>query len=207
MRRVRPKDADSAITLARILTAARTLLEENGPEALSLRGVARHAKMSAGTVSYYFASLEELCEACLDEHYARLAAVAKQHLDEIGKGKPIRDVLQGAARELYAFAVSERALLRLQLATHAQRGGLRARRREGHVGPLLRAVGDNLVPFASLKHPSLKIQTLVYASMRFATASPEERCLFAGVSDDSEANRIIADHIAELAMLLLLPAD
>lgn len=207
MPQVRPKDADSAVTLARILTAARTLVDQNGPEALSLRGVARHAKMSAGTVSYYFSSLEELCEACLDEHYERLGEVAKRHLQEIGNGKEIREVLQDAARALYTFAVTERALLRLQLATHAQRGGLKARRREGHVGPLLRAVGDNLMPFAALKHPSLKIQTLVYASMRFATASPEERCLFTGAATDDEANRIIADHVADLAVLLLLPAD
>jgi AcrR family transcriptional regulator len=202
---LRPKDADSAVTLARILSAARALLEEKGPEALSLRGVARRAKMSAGTVSYYFSSLEELCEACLDEHYTRLMAVAARHLGQTQQGKSLQTVLAEAARDLYQFAVAERALLRLQLATAAQRGALGEGRLGGHIQPLLRAVGENIAPFASVKHPSLKIQTLVYAAVRFACASPEERCAFTGVGTDAEANRIIGDHMADLAVLLLAP--
>ncbi len=201
---MRPKDADSEATLERILSSARTLLDADGPAGLSLRGVARHANLSVGTVSYYFSSLEDLSEACLDEHYDRMRDVAAGHLSHLAAGTELGDVIEAAAKDLYRFAVSERALLRLQLATHAQRGGLLQRRREGHQHSLLRAVSEHLEPLTRVEHPWLKIQTLTYAVVRFATASPEERLLFTGAKNDEDAHTIIANHVAELARNLLL---
>jgi AcrR family transcriptional regulator len=200
---MRPRDADSEQTHGRIMEAARLLLEERGPDAVSLRGVARRAKMSVGTVSYYFSSREELVETCLDEHYQRLIAIASRHLDELAAGKGLADVIRDAARELYFFAFSDRALIRLQLITHAERGGLRPERLQGFHAKLLRTISARAGALITSPRPWLTIQALVYAVARFATASSEERRLFTSAATDHEANEVIADHIADLAVRML----
>src|SRR5690606_7202378 len=136
------------------------LLEEGGPQALSLRGVARHAGMSVGSVGYYFESLEALTEACLDLHYARIQELAQTHLAELATGTPLSDVSRAAARAFYFYALEERALLRLQLATSAQRGGLPERRRLGDQRMMLKAAIEQIGGVAELAHPMLAIQSL-----------------------------------------------
>lgn len=200
---MRPRDADSEQTHGRIMEAARALLHERGPDAVSLRGVARRAKMSVGTVSYYFSSREELVETCLDDHYQRLIAIASRHLDDLAAGKALEQVIRDAARELYFFAFADRALIRLQLVTNAERGGLRPERLQGIHGKLLRTISVRAGPLLAAPRPWLTIQTLVYAVARFATASSDERRLFTSAGSDDEANEIIADHIAELAVRML----
>jgi AcrR family transcriptional regulator len=201
---MRPRDADSEVTHARILRAARELLDERGPDALSLRGVARRAKMSVGTVSYYFASRDELVETCLDEHYRRLTEIANRNLDELSAGKRLEDAIRDAARELYFFAFEERALIRLQLISHAERGGLPPERVQGSHRRLFDTISKRAGALITHPRPWLAIQTLVYAVARFATAGSAERLLFTSASNDDEANVVLAEHIAELAVRMLL---
>jgi AcrR family transcriptional regulator len=201
---MRPRDADSEQTHARIMQAAHALLEESGPDAVSLRGVARRAKMSVGSVSYYFASRDELVETCLDEHYGRLSAIATRHLDELATGKPIEAVMRDAARELYFFAFEERALVRLQLASHVEHGGLPPERIQSFHRRVFEAIAKRAGPLIAHPRPWLAIQTLVYAVVRFATLSSFERRLYTSTETDSEANAIIADHVAELTVRILL---
>ena len=200
---MRPRDADSEQTHGRIMEAARFLLQERGPDAVSLRGVARRANMSVGTVSYYFSSRDELVETCLDDHYRRLSEIALRHLDELVAGKHIEQVTRDAAREMYFFAFEDRALIRLQLVTHAVRGGLPPERIQGTHARLFRTISARAGALIHAPRPWLTIQALVYAVARFATASSEERRLFTSAKDDHEANEIIADHIAELAVRTL----
>jgi AcrR family transcriptional regulator len=201
---MRPRDADSEQTHARIMCAARELLEERGPDAVSLRGVARRAKMSVGTVSYYFASRDELVETCLDAHYDRLTEIATRHLDLLTAGKTFEDTIRDAAKELYFFAFDERALVRLQLASHAERGGLPPDRIQNFHRRTFQAISKRAGPLIAHPRPWLAIQTLVYAVVRFATLSSEERRLYTSAENDHDANVIIADHIAELAIRVLL---
>jgi AcrR family transcriptional regulator len=60
---------------ARIVRAARLLLEERGgEEALTLRAVARGAGVSAPSVYHHFPSLRAVLEAVIDEAYGEYAA-------------------------------------------------------------------------------------------------------------------------------------
>lgn len=52
--------------LARILTAALTLLVEQGSKALTLRRIAAECGLKAGNIAYYFSSKEELLRELLD---------------------------------------------------------------------------------------------------------------------------------------------
>jgi AcrR family transcriptional regulator len=201
---MRPRDADSEQTHGRIMEAARALLEERGPDAVSLRGVARRAKMSVGSVSYYFSSRDELVETCLDEHYGRLSAIATRHLDQFAAGKAIEETIRDAAKELYFFAFEERALVRLQLVSQAERGGLPPERIQNFHRRVFQVISKRAGPLLAHPRPWLAIQTLVYAVVRFATLSSFERRLYTSAESDEDANVIIADHVAELAIRILL---
>ncbi|MCE5252827.1 MAG: TetR/AcrR family transcriptional regulator [Actinomycetia bacterium] len=65
-------------TREEILVAARELLLEVGPEALSLRQVARRADFSPAALYTYFASRDELVAALFDESFERLDAYLRR---------------------------------------------------------------------------------------------------------------------------------
>lgn len=61
-----------AATRAEILSAARELLLEVGPEAISLRQVARRADFSPGALYTYFASRDDIISSLFSESFERL---------------------------------------------------------------------------------------------------------------------------------------
>ena len=65
-------------TREEILTAARELLLEVGPEALSLRQVARRADFSPAALYTYFASRDELVSSLFAESFERLDAYLRR---------------------------------------------------------------------------------------------------------------------------------
>ncbi|MCL5735037.1 MAG: TetR/AcrR family transcriptional regulator [Actinobacteria bacterium] len=66
------KDRRRATTRAEILAAARELLLEVGPEAISLRQVARRADFSPGALYTYFSSRDEIVASLFKESFERL---------------------------------------------------------------------------------------------------------------------------------------
>jgi len=73
----RPKDADSAVTVERILKATHDLIQEQGVDGVSLRRVAAAADLAVGGVRYYFPTSESLLEAVLDDYHRQLLAMAE----------------------------------------------------------------------------------------------------------------------------------
>lgn len=65
-------DRRRAATRAEILSAARELLLEVGPEAISLRQVARRADFSPGALYTYFSSRDEIISSLFKESFERL---------------------------------------------------------------------------------------------------------------------------------------
>jgi AcrR family transcriptional regulator len=66
------KDRRRATIRAEILSAARELLLEVGPEAISLRQVARRADFSPGALYTYFSSRDEIIASLFKESFERL---------------------------------------------------------------------------------------------------------------------------------------
>lgn len=190
---MRPKNADPAATQEAILSAALSIISESGPSALSLRGVARNAGLSTGTVSYYFSSLDALCEACLDGHYDRMTTLAQRHMQRLAETKPA-EVAADAARELYRFAIAERPILLLQLSRLAEHGGHTDRRRDNHHRNMMRTVAA-----AVGTSTWLKVQSLVFAATRYVCLSEEDLLLYTGASSLSEAHDQIEQHLVDFA--------
>jgi AcrR family transcriptional regulator len=108
---------------ARILAAARATLIEEGPAALTLRGVAARAELSLGNLQFHFADVEALLTALLEtEMDAAMAAITDARA---GAGDPLNaalDVLLQQHRDaglaklyfsLWAFAVGRPAIAAL----------------------------------------------------------------------------------------------
>ncbi|MEZ4369167.1 MAG: TetR/AcrR family transcriptional regulator [Polyangiaceae bacterium] len=192
---MRPKNADPAATQEAILSAAMSIVGESGPTALSLRGVARKAGLSTGTVSYYFSSLDALCEACLDGHYDRMRALAQKHMLRLADATPAQ-VTADAARELYRFGIAERPILLLQLSRLAEHGGHTDQRRDNHHRNMMRNVATSVGT-----DTWLKIQSLVFAAARYVCLSEEDLLLFTGATTLAEAHDRIEQHLVDIALL------
>jgi len=108
---------------ARILAAARAALIEEGPPALTLRGVAARAELSLGNLQFHFADVEALLTALLEtELDAAMAAIADARA---GAGDPLDAALDVLLQQhgdvdlaklyfsLWAFAVGRPAIAAL----------------------------------------------------------------------------------------------
>lgn len=105
---------------ARILAAARAALIDEGPTALTLRGVAARAEISLGNLQFHFADLETLLTALLEaEMDAAMAAIADARANAKDPLDAALDVLLQQHRDvdlaklyfsLWAFAVGRPAM-------------------------------------------------------------------------------------------------
>ena len=108
---------------ARILAAARAALIEEGPTALTLRGVAARAELSLGNLQFHFADVEALLTALLEtEMNAAMAAIADARASARDALDVALDVLLQQHRDvdlaklyfsLWAFAVGRPAIAAL----------------------------------------------------------------------------------------------
>jgi AcrR family transcriptional regulator len=87
-------------TLGTILTAAREIVLEGGPDALSLREVARRADYSPAALYRYFANKEELIAALGRE----AVTVLGRHVEAVPESLPPRERLVELAEAYAAFA-------------------------------------------------------------------------------------------------------
>lgn len=84
-RRSRVRDA----TTAEIKATARALLVAEGPDALTLRAIARSMGMTAPALYRYFGSHEELVGACTTDLLAEITATLEQARDTVGPADPV----------------------------------------------------------------------------------------------------------------------
>ncbi len=204
----RPKNADSADTVDRILRAARlVLLEQDG---IRLEGPMRHiaevAGVSLGTLQYYFPSRDELLEVCLDDYYVRLEALAASLAQEaVASGLDREAFVRRAARAFYTFGRAEQPALRLRAWLNARQGALPDHRAQNvrdstldHIGPLLAvALG---IPELEAR---LAIQTMTFVVMQYALLDPPALERITGPGAPAEA---LPDHVADVAVRLVFPA-
>ena len=105
-------------TREEILVAARELLLEVGPEALSLRQVARRADFSPAALYTYFASRDEIVAALFAESFERLGV----YLSRVPFDLPVDRRLVELGRAYVDFARENPVDLRCILASTSQEG-------------------------------------------------------------------------------------
>ncbi len=206
----RPPDADSSETIARILEAAQYELREARPRnAVSMRAVADRARVSLGTLQYYFSNKEALLEACLDGYYERLGGLVAEAFAYTAAhaSDPIRELVRHAALQHYRFLCRERALVELRLITNCLRGELHPQRQVQYMVQVFGNAAKVLSPRVGLSEIDVRvsIQALAYTAVRMAVLSPSERENLTGATGEV-ADALIEEYVVEAACRLLCPA-
>ncbi|RKT82262.1 DNA-binding transcriptional regulator, AcrR family [Saccharopolyspora antimicrobica] len=94
--------------LEEIHAAARALLVEGGPAAVTINAVARRVGMSGPALYHYYASHDELVGAVTADFFRELATTMEQARDALG-GAPVGDRLLAACRAMRGWATTHPA--------------------------------------------------------------------------------------------------
>jgi AcrR family transcriptional regulator len=105
-----------------LLRAARALLEERGPSALSLREIARRIGISAPSAYHHFSGLEALAEGLAEQGMEELARLLTE------PGGEGRDTLLASGEIYVGFARANPALYRLMFGEGFRAGSKSGRR-------------------------------------------------------------------------------
>jgi AcrR family transcriptional regulator len=115
-RRERVRDA----TVLEIRRTARALLVQEGPDALTLRAIAREMGMSPPALYRYFASHEEIVEAVCQDILDEITATLETARDTVGGDDPVGR-LMAACREFRRWSLDHPREFHLTFASVADR--------------------------------------------------------------------------------------
>jgi AcrR family transcriptional regulator len=101
------RDRLRAATMEEICATARRLLVEQGPEAASLRAIAREMGMTAPGLYRYFGSREELLRHVIAEIFRELAADIRRAISEAVEPAPAGEARQSARLALKMVAACQ----------------------------------------------------------------------------------------------------
>ena len=101
------RDRLRAATMEEITATARRLLVEQGPEAASLRAIAREMGMTAPGLYRYYGSREELLRHVIAEIFRELAADIRRAIREAVEPAPAREARQPAHLALKMVAACQ----------------------------------------------------------------------------------------------------
>lgn len=203
----RPTDANSEATYDAILAVALDILREEGPEACSLRSVARRAEVSTGTIQYYFENRAGLLEACLDHLYVWVAREVLAELECIGRTGDVLASLERITRKAFAYTRQNQELVRMRYVTTMERGSLPNQRLVRQLLPLLDKVGGQLAANPAMQaRVRLAAHTLELAVSRYALHTDEECLRITGMTELPDALHAIEDHLVAHGKALFLGA-
>jgi AcrR family transcriptional regulator len=132
--RGRPVGADSAETRARILRAAREVINERGYEAANFQAVASRAGLSRPTMHYYFHTREEIYDCLVAEAYSIVADCIAQAKRQSTLLKQLSTFVTAADRSGFADQSMLQFVVTARLETH------RSPSLREHPGPVVAAV-------------------------------------------------------------------
>jgi AcrR family transcriptional regulator len=142
-----------------LLTAARALLEERGPSALSLREIARRVGVSAPSAYHHFPSLDAIAVGLAEQGAAEMAECLKA---APGGG---RSRLMSIGEAYVAFARANPALYRLMFGegfATASRSGRAVRELRQRSSDTIRAALADRLPESELPVAALFLSSVVH---------------------------------------------
>ena len=106
-------DADSA--RARILAAAERRFAERGVAATALREIATDSGVAINLISYHFKTKDELLEAVLEHHAARITAIRQDQLSQLAlrhspRVPPVREIMAALIGPVFRLKEEDPAL-------------------------------------------------------------------------------------------------
>ena len=105
------KKGDFESTRSGILESAITLISECGIKSTSLADIAKHAKLSKGTLYYYYPTKEHLVGDIAEYHVSRITEILFSWIESLNHDDPS----EAALMSLLDALLSEESLLRLHV--------------------------------------------------------------------------------------------
>lgn len=94
-----PQQDRSARTRSKLLDAAQDIINEEGPDALTIGAIAKRAEVSAGLLYHYFQDRQTIIYAVIDRFTTEMTQTAEKGLDpSLWEGVPLLEVLEGYLR-------------------------------------------------------------------------------------------------------------
>lgn len=164
-----------------LLTAAETVLERDGPTALSLRAVAREAGVSPAAPYHHFKDKRELLNAIAREGFSRIRSAMAGAIGEAGARE--KGSSMGAA--YVEFAQTNPALYRVMF--DCARNGVDLREDDGEQGGAYGFVRDTLASVTAGELGALDLELTTIASL----------CAAHGLAEMSKFERFkhVRDHL------------
>ncbi|MFC5746414.1 TetR/AcrR family transcriptional regulator [Actinomadura rugatobispora] len=155
-----------------LLDAARSLVAEEGLEALSLAALARRVGLSRPGLYEYFRSRDDLVAAIVEEELPRWAALVEGSLDA---SADLSGKVESYVRTQLEVMTDGRHAAAVALVEHALAEPARERIRDGHaqlLRPLTAALAENGIPEPELR--AELVQGIVDAAAKLAQRRPGE---------------------------------
>ncbi|XVQ08738.1 TetR/AcrR family transcriptional regulator [Spirillospora sp. CA-255316] len=156
--------------LRTLLDAARTLVAEEGIEALSLAALARRVGLSRPGLYEYFRSRDDLVAAIVEEELPRWAALVEGSLDA---SADLPGKVESYVRTQLEVMTDGRHAAAVALVEHALAEPARERIRDGHaqlLRPLTAALAEGGIPEPELR--AELVQGIVDAAAKLAQRRP-----------------------------------
>lgn len=201
----RPKNANAEETRERILEAAMAELAESGPLSFSTRSVAGRAGVGVATVHHYFADRQGLVDACINSMYAELTALTEKWRDALRTTTTLHDGVGLVVREGFRFARANQVTIRALQVQVFSTGALDAARRGSTQLPLLASLASVISRQTNVSEIAarVRVQSVIFAAFRWATATDEELCRLTGLRHPEHAVTAVESELIDLATALL----
>ncbi len=202
----RPLNADSRETQERIVAAARALLEEGGPAAVSVRRVAESANLSAGTVRYYFATQEDLLvEACINDYYDQLDQLKVAFFSQLKDRQGAAQAVRVSVSTVYRYCLTTEVAHHLLIGRGAKVGRVGDDREAQSRVPFLREFSQRLAAVTDRSERELRFaaQSLMFMIPRYAALGERQLLDVFGEGRLEDAHSAAEAHIIATALHLL----
>lgn len=194
-------DEEKELRRQTILTAAKRVFSEKGYASTTVADVARAARLSYGTIYWYFDSKEELFDALMDAGEAELRARILAALDEAGPAD-LEQALRTAVRATFEHFEDDREATRLLFRDSYALGG----RFESHLIRIYEGFIDDLEATIAAGQREGLIRDTPSRMVAFALAALIGQMAYRRLTtDDGLSARDIADFIVTLVMDGLRP--
>lgn len=195
----RPRgSSDPKATRARIVQAVTPVFAADGYAGASTRRLAAAANINVSTLAYHFGGKEGLYHAVLDARYAELLAFPMP--EDLPEDDDER--IRALVAAIYRFARAHRGAVKILLRHALEHGplpnGIRERWTERSFERI--AALQAAMPRVPLLSRRLELLTLNHLIARYAVAADDG---LAGIAD-GDPDKVVAAHIAEVAVRLLV---
>lgn len=191
-----------------ILTAAKRVFAKKGFHATTIADIAKAAKLSYGSIYWYFDSKESLFHALMDSEEQALRAHIERALTSAAAGGATLDdgitAFRSAVTATFEFFESDRAVVRLLFRDAYALG----EKFEKHLfGIYERFIGDIEAMIAAAQHAGMVVDApprMVAFSLAALIGQIAHRRL---TTDDGLEAEVVADFVVSLVLNGLLPRD